>query len=65
MTELEENSLETSEYRNWMENTLGKITPKNDQFFKKTEGKIKEEHFQTDKTIQMPERDCLIEEHQK
>jgi hypothetical protein len=35
VTELDDHSLETSEYRSWIENTLSKITPKNDQFFKK------------------------------
>lgn len=42
ISELDDNSLETSEYRSWMENTLSKITLKNDQFFKKNQVKIKE-----------------------
>lgn len=67
MTELEEHSLETSEYRSWVENALSKIPSKNDQFFKKAENKIKENQPQQASQNEgyNVERDCLIEEHQK
>lgn len=65
VTELDDHSLETSEYRSWIENTLSKITPKNDQFFKKNQLKIKEVKPQSEESRQPRERDCLIEQHQK
>jgi hypothetical protein len=45
---MEEHTLETSEYRSWVENTLSKIPTKNDQFFKKNENHMKEGHSQAE-----------------
>lgn len=36
LTELEGNPLEQTEYRSWVESTLGKISPKNDTFFRQS-----------------------------